>query len=478
MSVKKKKFKNKKHSDDEKKTSPGVAKEHGSGTKKFTNVVKSELSNKNVSSKLSKSQASPKDGMSKDVSIDKNSKLKDRKKFKRKKAMEKKKRKLEQNVGAKSDSKAETSQNVTEKTSGKAMKPHVKVSNKDGQQNKKSSLSVKKKEKRDKWKQKQMREKLTRLGKIGKLEETEDTVAKVHVPKTVKEATANWTKLQQTLSEKAPNSRKRKIPVDKIINPKLQRIEKEREDEVNQTEEPEIWFDDVDEILLDRKPASSQSLVNTEDNESSDDDTTEPETQNPLVKSGTFKGLTKIVCMDCEMVGVGTDGKDDMLARVSIVNQHGEPIYDKFVMPKEDVVDYRTYVSGVRPSDLKKGEKFEDVQKDVADILKGRILVGHSINNDLKVLYISHPKDRIRDTSKFKRFKQLTGGRTPSLKKLTDKLLGVQIQEGEHNSIQDAQATMRLYTTYMYNKEREDKILKKNRKRKNKKGKKKQKENT
>lgn len=32
------------------------------------------------------------------------------------------------------------------------------------------------------------------------------------------------------------------------------------------------------------------------------------------------------------------------------------------------------------------GEKFEVVQKEVADMLKGRILVGHALHNDLKVL--------------------------------------------------------------------------------------------
>ena len=60
--------------------------------------------------------------------------------------------------------------------------------------------------------------------------------------------------------------------------------------------------------------------------------------------------------MDCEMVGVG-DGSENMLARVSIVNQHGEMLYDKFVKPMENVVDYRTHVSGVRKEDIEAGIK-------------------------------------------------------------------------------------------------------------------------
>lgn len=64
--------------------------------------------------------------------------------------------------------------------------------------------------------------------------------------------------------------------------------------------------------------------------------------------------MTKCVAMDCEMVGVG-DGKDSIIARVSIVNHYGSPVYDKFVKPRETVTDYRTYVSGIRPEHLENG---------------------------------------------------------------------------------------------------------------------------
>ena len=64
--------------------------------------------------------------------------------------------------------------------------------------------------------------------------------------------------------------------------------------------------------------------------------------------------------MDCEMVGVGAGGQDSILARVSIVNQFGQCIYDTFVMPTEAVTDYRTRFSGVRPKDLVKGQRYID----------------------------------------------------------------------------------------------------------------------
>lgn len=79
----------------------------------------------------------------------------------------------------------------------------------------------------------------------------------------------------------------------------------------------------------------------------------------------------KYVAMDCEMVGVGSNGQDDMLARVSIVNKRGEVLLDKFVKPTEPVTDYRTSISGIRPNDILNGENFKEVQEEVIEILTG-----------------------------------------------------------------------------------------------------------
>lgn len=155
--------------------------------------------------------------------------------------------------------------------------------------------------------------------------------------------------------------------------------------------------------------------------------------------------LTKQIAMDCEMVGVEVGVDNSILARISLVNAHGDCIYDKYVKPTEPILDYRTRVSGIRPKDLENASDFKTVQKEVADIITSRILVGHALKNDLKVLFLSHPKHDIRDTSKFKRFR---AGRIPSLKSLANKYLGVTIQEGEHSSVQDALAAMQLYKMF------------------------------
>ncbi|XP_037319219.2 RNA exonuclease 4 [Pungitius pungitius] len=205
--------------------------------------------------------------------------------------------------------------------------------------------------------------------------------------------------------------------------------------------EEDIWFDDVD-------PDDIEATVGAEaaDVMRRKQGLRRNETESSLVKAGAFEGLTRAVAIDCEMVGVGPDGEESILARVSIVNHFGKCIYDKYVKPTEKVTDYRTFVSGIRPADIKDGEDLQVVQKEVADILQGRIVVGHALHNDLKILLLDHPKKKIRDTQKYKPFRRAVKSGRPALKVLCREILNVKVQQGEHSSVQDAQATMRLYT--------------------------------
>ncbi|KTW32326.1 uncharacterized protein T551_00416 [Pneumocystis jirovecii RU7] len=163
----------------------------------------------------------------------------------------------------------------------------------------------------------------------------------------------------------------------------------------------------------------------------------------------TRKG--KYIALDCEMVQVGPSNKKDrVLARISIVNYYGNVIFDTFVKPKERVIDYKTHINGITQADLKNAPSFEEVQSKVADLLKNRILVGHSLKNDLDVLLLSHPKKDIRDTSKFKTFKAYSKGKSPALKKLAKEILNMTIQNDVHSSIEDARAAMLLYRRYKH----------------------------
>jgi RNA exonuclease 4 len=158
--------------------------------------------------------------------------------------------------------------------------------------------------------------------------------------------------------------------------------------------------------------------------------------------------IGQFIAMDCEMVGVGGDEDRSVLARVSIVNFHGTQVYDSFVRPKEFVTDWRTHVSGVSPKNMATARTFEEVQEAVSRLMEGRILVGHAIKHDLDVLMLSHSKRDIRDTSRFSGFRKYSAGRTPSLKKLAKEVLGINIQGGEHSSIEDARTTMLLFRKF------------------------------
>lgn len=281
----------------------------------------------------------------------------------------------------------------------------------------------------------------------------------------LKELSSNWKKLQQTLKADTTKPPKRKAS-ESLLRPqrnsaKYRKTEKgsirpqDRYSEKpkgmgsrwSSTEDDKpsaslaLWAEDHDIPVKDLAAAYGTSFKSTSipDKHSKIEDAIN-EGLSPIVEAGKF------VAIDCEMVGVGpTPDTYSALARVSIVNYHGHQVYDSFVQPKETVTDYRTFVSGITPQLLQSARTFEAVQADVAKLLDGKILVGHAIKHDLEALLLGHSQRDIRDTSRYPAFRQLAGGKTPSLKKLAREVLGVDIQSGEHSSIEDARATMLLF---------------------------------
>ena len=81
----------------------------------------------------------------------------------------------------------------------------------------------------------------------------------------------------------------------------------------------------------------------------------------------------------------------------------------------------------------------------MAELLKDRILVGHDVKHDLEALLLDHPPKLIRDTAKFPGFKKYGHGPKPALRVLAQVLLGVEIQRGQHSSIEDARVAMLLF---------------------------------
>jgi RNA exonuclease 4 len=162
---------------------------------------------------------------------------------------------------------------------------------------------------------------------------------------------------------------------------------------------------------------------------------------------------SRFVALDCEMVGVGKDGKRSVLAEVVLVDWHGTVIYHTHVLPKEPVTDYRTAVSGVLPEHLKPGRarRFEDVARDVAELTNNKLLVGHGLSNDLGCLLLKHSWRQVRDTALYRPFcyRNREGKWRPQrLKQLVLKHLGIVIQEGEHDPAEDARAALALYKRF------------------------------
>ena len=165
---------------------------------------------------------------------------------------------------------------------------------------------------------------------------------------------------------------------------------------------------------------------------------------------------SRCVAIDCEMVGVGKTKSRSILARVAVVDEHGVCLLDTHVRPTERITDFRTRWSGIRARDLVGAPTFDSVRHRVAQLVRGKILVGHAIHNDLNVLNISHPPALVRDTAFFPGLRRALAAvsdkyccsQCPSLKNLCRHVLHLSIQEGEHCPVEDAAATMKLYMRY------------------------------
>lgn len=74
---------------------------------------------------------------------------------------------------------------------------------------------------------------------------------------------------------------------------------------------------------------------------------------------------TTVVALDCEMVGTGPGGRCSELARCSILDYHGNILYDKYVRPCQPVTDYRTRWSGIRRHHLQNATPFAQAREEV-----------------------------------------------------------------------------------------------------------------
>lgn len=159
----------------------------------------------------------------------------------------------------------------------------------------------------------------------------------------------------------------------------------------------------------------------------------------------------RYIAMDCEMVGCGS-ACQSTLARVTLIDWYGNVVMDELVKPPLEVTDYRTFVSGITKEMLDSATmNFSTARKQVIQHLKGKILVGHGLTNDLGVLGIRHPWHLTRDTAEYEPYMKMPfqdGGLWPrGLKDLCLDKLGreVQVFGRPHCPKEDALAALDLY---------------------------------
>ncbi|VDK56389.1 unnamed protein product [Gongylonema pulchrum] len=86
---------------------------------------------------------------------------------------------------------------------------------------------------------------------------------------------------------------------------------------------------------------------------------------NAFEKSGKtwLVAISQIVRIDGKYVNIDLNGRQNVLARVSIVNCDLKCLYDRYVKPEAEVTDYRTHLSGLRLEDVENDKLLQSLDR-------------------------------------------------------------------------------------------------------------------
>ena len=187
------------------------------------------------------------------------------------------------------------------------------------------------------------------------------------------------------------------------------------------------------------------------------------ETEAPV--AGCYVAIdTEFIALQQEEIEIKADGDREIvrparlgLARVSVLRgsgmNEGLPFINDYITINEPIVDYLTKWSGVHDGDLDPHRSIHNLvplkvaYKKLWLLLNlGCIFIGHGLLKDFRTINIHVPKAQVFDTVNlfFIRARQ----RKLSLRFLAWYLLKEDIQQQEHDSIEDARTALHLWHKY------------------------------